>query len=140
MLRSPSSIRFQLAGSILLVFLAAGCGTRLVYPVSGQIVDKEGKPVTGIKGGAVEFESLDHQASANGAIDEDGKFRLTTLTPGDGAHLGKNRVLITRPYFGPEQPAPHVIHPKYQKYQTSGLVVEVEPKNNQITLTVDLAK
>jgi hypothetical protein len=33
-----------------------------------------------------------------------------------------------------------VIHPKYEKFETPGLEVVVEPKNNQINLTVDLYK
>jgi hypothetical protein len=129
-----------LTGWLLVAVLAAGCGKKEIYPVSGQIIDKDGNPVIGMKGGAVEFESLEAKTSANGSIDEQGNFRLTTLNPGDGAHLGKHQVAITRPYYGPERPAPHVIDPKYEKYQTSGLEIVVEPKNNQIKLTVDLYK
>lgn len=114
----------------------SGCGTKTIYPVHGQIVDADGKPITEMKGGAVEFDCVDAKSSANSSIDEAGKFRLTTQSPGDGAHLGKHRVAITRPYIGPEQPVPHVIDPKYEKFETSGLEVVVEPKDNAITLKV----
>jgi hypothetical protein len=126
-----------LAGGLLLVVLAAGCGNKGIYPVSGQLVDPDGKPITGMKGGAVELEGVDVKASANGSIDEEGRFRITTEKPGDGAHLGKHKVAITRPYYGPEQPAPHVIQPKYESLETSGLEITVEPRSNVIKLTVE---
>ncbi len=124
----------------LLLVIFGGCGKQTVYPVSGTIVDADGKPITELKGGAVEFESLEGKSSANGSIDENGKFRLTSKTPGDGAELGKHRVVITRPYIGPENPVPHVILPKYEKHGSSGLEVTVEPKNNVIELKVERIK
>lgn len=123
-----------------IVFLAFGCGTQTVFPVSGTLVDTEGKPITEMKGGAVEFEALDGKSSANGSIDDQGKFRLTSKTPGDGAEVGKYRVVVTRPYVGPENPVPHVILPKYEKHESSGLEVTVEPKNNVIELKVERVK
>ena len=119
---------------------ACGCSKQTVFPVSGTLVDMEGKPITEMKGGAVEFEALDGKSSANGGIDEHGKFRLTSKTPGDGAELGKYRVVVTRPYVGPENPVPHVILPKYEKHESSGLEVTVEPKDNVIELKVERVK
>ncbi len=124
---------------LLLPFWLAGCGQKLIYPVHGRIVDPQGNPVTGLKGGAVEFEALEGKSSANGSIEADGSFTLTTKTPADGAHVGKNRVLIQRPFISPERPVPPVIEPKYEKFETSGLVIQVEPKNNEVELKVDLA-
>jgi hypothetical protein len=124
----------------LLATLLIGCGQKSIYPVHGQLVDPEGKPITGLKGGTVEFEALDAQASANGPIEEDGTFRLTTEKRGDGAHLGKHRVAITRPYVDPEHRVPPVIDPRYENPGTSGLEVLVEPKNNEIRLTVERLK
>lgn len=124
----------------LLLCGLTGCAERKIYPVSGQIVDPDGNPVTDIKGAAIEFESLDFKASANSSIDENGNFTLTTQTAGDGAHVGKNRVAIIRPYVGPENPVPHVIHPKYEKYETSGLEITVEPKTNVLRIPVEWAK
>jgi hypothetical protein len=136
-----SSVRACLNVAIVLwAMLAAGCGQKSVYPVRGQIVDAAGNPIAGLKGGAVEFESVDVKSSANGSIDEQGNFRLTTSSPGDGAHVGKQRVAITRPYFGPERPAPFVIDPKYEKFETSGLEAVVEPKENVIQFKVELFK
>jgi hypothetical protein len=122
---------------LLLLVALAGCGRRTIYPVHGRVVDADGEKIEGLAGGAVEFESVDVPMSANGVIDGEGKFRLTTKHPGDGAHLGKHRVMITRPYFGPDTPAPHVIHPRYESPETSGLSVVVEPKDNEVVLKVE---
>ena len=130
-------------GFVIGLFLAVGtfgCSERKIFPVSGQIVDRAGNPITTMKGGAVEFESLDHKSSANGSIDENGNFKLTTKNPGDGAHVGKNRVLIMRPYIGADQPSPHVLHPRYESQEATDLFVDVEPKDNVVTLTVDRYK
>src|SRR5262249_53201186 len=39
--------------------LAAGCGSKKIYPVQGKIVDSDGNPIAGLKGGAVEAEAVD---------------------------------------------------------------------------------
>jgi hypothetical protein len=100
----------------------------------------QGNAVTEMAGGAVEFESVEGNTSANGSIDENGRFTLTTTEPHDGAHKGMNRVAITRPYRGPDTPLPPVIDTKYEKFETSGLEVNVEEKTNDITLTVQRVK
>ncbi len=139
-IRTRCSALRLVGAAVLLAGLVSGCGQRQIYPVSGQVVDAEGNPITQMKGGAVEFQAVDARASANSSLDEQGRFRLTTEKPGDGAHLGKHRVAIMRPYFGPERPAPHVIDPRYESFETSGLEVTVEPKNNEIVLRVERVK
>jgi hypothetical protein len=136
MLSKALSCSLALAAGLFLT----GCGHKEIYPVHGRIVDPQGAPVAGLEGGAVEFQSMEAKSSANGSIDAAGQFTLTTKQAGDGAHVGKNRVAITKPYFGPERPAPQVIDPKYENPDTSGLEVTVEPKDNEVTLTVELAK
>lgn len=121
----------------VLLLAASGCSQRTIYPVEGRIVDPDGQPIPGLKDGAVEFESLEARSSASGDIREDGTFRLTTDNPGDGAWLGRHRVLIARRYLEPDRPAPRVIDRKYEQYETSGLEVTVKPENNTITLTVE---
>lgn len=120
--------------------LLLGCGNRTIYPVRGQLVDTDGNPVKELVNGSVEFDGAGSKTSANSSIAEDGTFKLTTASPGDGAHLGKHRVAITRPYKGPENPVPPVIDTKYEKFETSGLEVTVEPKDNDVKLTVQRVK
>jgi hypothetical protein len=85
----------------------------------------------------VEFENKEFKSSAMGVIEADGTFWLTTLKRKDGASLGKNLVCISRPYATPEQRAPYVIDPRYDSFATSGLEVTVEPKHNEVRLTVE---
>ena len=122
---------------VLVALAVAGCGQRQIYPVHGQLVDPDGKALTELKGGTVEFENAEFHSSALGVIEADGSFWLTTRQPRDGAFLGKNLVCISRPYATPEQRAPYVILPKYDAFATSGLAVTVEPKHNEIRLTVE---
>jgi hypothetical protein len=129
-----------LGGLACIAFLTAGCGGREIYPVRGQLVDPDGQPITGMEGAAVEFECVDAGSSANGTVNNDGTFTLTTEKAGDGAHLGKHRISIQRKYLGPEQQAPHVIDPKYENIDTSGLEYVVEAKNNDVKLTVQRYK
>lgn len=125
---------------LLLGVPTLGCGERKIFPVHGRIVDPQGNPVKGLKRGAVEFQSLEAKASANASIDDNGNFQLSTEASGDGAHLGRHRVAILRPHLGPEHPVPLVIDAKYEKFETSGLEVTVEPKNNEVQLKVQLYK
>jgi hypothetical protein len=73
--------------------VAAGCGSQGVYAVRGQ-VNFEGKPMVG--GGSISLVPLNNQEgiAAGGEIGEDGKYSLTTHTPGDGSMPGEFRVLI----------------------------------------------
>lgn len=126
-------------GTALLV-LAGGCSGEGLYPVEGQIVDAHGQPIAELEDGTVEFEALEAPVSAIGDIDEEGYFRMTTKRPGDGAVLGKHRVLIMQPSVAADEPVVQVIDPKYHAYATSGLEVTVEPKRNKIRLPVERAK
>ena len=71
-----------------------------VYPVNGKVVFENGEPLT--TGGVVLCESLDTLSDdmaimARGKIREDGTFELSTFADGDGAVVGKHRVLVSRP-------------------------------------------
>src|SRR5262249_51784711 len=121
----------------------AGCGGAGIYPVSGKVVYSDGTPVTGLKGSRVIFEGTGQDGknySAEGEIDGDGGFQLTTTRKGDGAVVGKNRVLIERRMIDPEHAAPRVIHEKYEKFDTSGIELEVKPEKNSFTITVEPVK
>jgi hypothetical protein len=123
-----------------LLVVMTGCGTRGIYPVRGQIVDRNGTPVAGLKGGSVAFASMDKKGESHGSIDEKGNFTLSTETPGDGAYAGKHRVTIMRPQSGGDVRTPAVIDPKYEDPATTDLLVTVEPRSNNLKLEVDLAK
>lgn len=127
-------------GAVLLAALclmAGGCAQRKIYPARGQIVDKAGNPIAGIKGSIIQMDCLDDKSSASGTADEEGKFQLSTNAVGDGAHVGRHRVVILRPDRGPDVFVPHVIDPKYEKFETSELTVVIEPRDNLIKFEVE---
>src|SRR5271166_2991911 len=79
----------------VLVLGWAGCGTGQysgpVYPVEGQVVLANGKPLTG---GAVQFIPKEGGMLAFGKIDRDGKFSLVSLDQRQGAAPGEYKVRI----------------------------------------------
>jgi hypothetical protein len=135
-----SCARFATVALVAAWLLAAGCGGRGTYPVSGTLVYPDGTPAKELKGSRVIFEGTGTDGksySAEGEIDDEGRFRLTTTRPGDGAVPGKNRVLIERRMLDPERAAPPVILPKYERFETSGIEREVKPQANDFTITVE---
>lgn len=87
-----ASDRLVVAVAIVVATVAAeGChrGPRVV-PVSG-VVEVDGVPLTS---GAITVVP-DHGRAATGTIGKDGRFSLTTFVPGDGAILGRHRVVVT---------------------------------------------
>lgn len=135
----------------LLVLLAmagfAGCGSdpAATYPVSGKVVFDDGKPFTA--GGVVMFESITvgdpPMYTAAGAIAADGTFRISTFQEGDGAVAGEHRALVRAKRdaddfgkLGVPQPSIAVIAPRFENYDTSGLVYTVEPSSNEFTVVV----
>jgi hypothetical protein len=118
-------------------FVVAGCGERTaaLWPVRGKVVYKDGAPLAG---GTIEMESTDNSTlMAVGTIAVDGSFRLE-----EGATAGKYRVAIhaNEPVdpdlLDDKKPAPQLSE-KYADVYQSGLEVTVEPKDNQLTITVE---
>lgn len=75
-----------LTGSII----CCGCGSGNLVPVSGT-VQREGKAVTG---GTVIFAPIGGGKPAQGIIQPDGAFQLTTAAPNDGAMAGTYHVTV----------------------------------------------
>ena len=131
-------------GALGLAFLVlSGCGTG-VAPVRGKLVYPDGSPATDLKNAQVVFEGVGADGkgySAAGTIDETGHFVLTTEKTGDGAVLGKNKVLVY-PYIpDPERPPPKILDPKFEAFATSGLAADVTAGGpNDFTFTVERAR
>jgi hypothetical protein len=87
---------------LLLAFPACGRSRPAVAPVSGRIT-LDGKPVTT---GVVCFHPATGRP-ATGRIDTDGRYRVGTFTPTDGALPGSHRVVIESRTVstGPPRPA-----------------------------------
>ena len=132
-------------GCIVGLALCIGCsgGESPTYPVSGRALYSDGKP---LPGGVLVLEPLENQAKANprGTIEPDGSFTLKTPPNREGADAGKYRAMLQAfdPAYDydkapPKQLPPKLIHPRYEKFETSGLEIVIEQKDNDITLRVD---
>jgi hypothetical protein len=115
--------------------LLAGCSGR--HSVTGQVKFPDGTP---LKEGLVICEKNDggQIVQARGELANDGTFRLGTLAPGDGVLPGTYKVLVVpRGLTEAELSAQgRIIDPKYSKYETSGITLEVKGGGNQLNITV----
>jgi hypothetical protein len=116
-----------------LAFLVCwGCGSRerahvgTTVPVKG-VVTYQGKPLTG---GEISFEP-EFGREANGAIQPDGTFVLTTFKEGDGAIPGTHRVAVSG------NTSEHSTTPQKYKNATSSKV-EVMVTEGKTEYTIDL--
>ncbi len=128
--------------AVLLVISVSlmGCGRQEIYPVKGKLIYPDGTPARELKGSRVisEGSSISGKiCSAQGEIDGEGAFQLATLKADDGSIVGKNKVLIERRMIDPEHVAPRVIHERFERFETSGLELDVGEKPNEFTLTVE---
>lgn len=124
--------------------LVAGCGSAgdKLYPVTGRVLLRDRKPVAGA---IVEFSSSAGYA-ARGRTNTDGTFSVTTGQQA-GARAGTYRVAVIQMLVidgaGSHAKAHHaalVLHPKYARFETSGLEFEVKPDaDNTCELVLDSA-
>jgi hypothetical protein len=145
----------------LLLIATAGCGNSgnvTVYPVKGTVMFN-GKPMLG--GGSIAFIPTTSQKgkAAGGEIKEDGTFVMSTYGNGDGSMAGTFRVIITQSvYEEPEntgdsdstpvakskEPIAEVdkadrIPTIYSDGANSPATVTIEPKPNELTITLEQA-
>jgi hypothetical protein len=128
----------KLSGVVVLLGACGltGCGPSLpkTYPVTGRVVQKNGRAFTG---GSVTFKSVsDETIIADGEIGPDGTFSLRTKMHGldkPGAAAGEHHVMV-------EDPKRNVA-PDGQLRITPLLVSKtctVEAKDNDLTIEVDV--
>ncbi len=124
---------------VLSLPLLTGCSTGLL-PVKGKVSYEDGRPVTA---GSVVVESVAEgnakRNSANGNIQPDGSFQLTTLKSGDGVPEGRYRVAVLSPPLSDDQVGrgeKPLVEAKYSQLDTSGLEIEVKPGSTEFSLTV----
>jgi hypothetical protein len=122
--------------AILVMACATGCGKRdsgltLVH-VEG-VVTLDGKPVEG----ATLFFAPAKGPSAKADTDKNGKFRLMTNRPGDGAVAGEFQVSIAKFVLDPataNDPVPAMkneLPDKYNSPATSGLTATINASGNK---------
>jgi len=125
--------------AVACVIVYGGCSSFGNYPVRGKVVDPSGQPIPGLEGSQIGFTMVNGPTTSVGEIAADGSFTLFTEKPGDGVPPGEYQVNIPRRYLDPEHPAPQAIDAKYEKLETSGLNVTVEPKTNTFEFKVNPA-
>lgn len=132
------------AMTCFVVILLTSCGARDTLPVAsaGGTVAIETQPLAD----ATIIFTPTRGRSASGQTDKDGRFKLSTYAPGDGAIIGLHQVSIVAREPGEknmpgvplgEVPGRSLIPEKYGSTATSGLTFEILPdaeNNFQITL------
>lgn len=128
------SLTMKTAGLVVAVAIAstmfAGCGSAKrsnrdpVFKTAGRVIYKS-KPVSGAD---VTFVCAEKDRSAFGRTDEEGRFKLTTFVPNDGAIAGKHVVVVTKIEQSAAPPAPDLHDPAYDP-NTAGVVSRIPPKN-----------
>ena len=116
----------------LIALPLVGCGGPKLVPVSGRVTI-DGKPLTE---GYIFVMPSDERA-AGSPIDSQGRFALTTYDDKDGCKPGTHPVTITaKQHLSPTR-VRHLIPPKYEQPDTSGMTVTIEgPTDNlEIKLT-----
>ena len=123
-----------------------GCGGGdSTYPAGGRVTLPDGTP---LDGGVVEFRTLENDppVGARGLIHSAGTFQLPTYAPGAGALAGQHQALVVpkrppRDQWNELQRSGRLkmIHPKYQRFSSSGLEFTVTPKpsENDFHITVE---
>jgi hypothetical protein len=148
-LPDPRPTRAILAALGLLAILGCGDdGLAKRYAVSGRVTFK-GTPVSS---GTITFVPEDSKAGRTAtAVITDGSYKLTTLTPGDGAFPGKYQVSVVardadtsevakapnslrriKQIAAANLKARSILPEKYATPSTSGLTREVLAQSNQI--------
>jgi predicted small lipoprotein YifL len=85
-----------LIAAVALVASLAGCGSGAVnsgplFPVTGQVLLPDGKPLAG---GTIYFYPKESGPTAAGEIGSDGKFSLKTVDGRDGAPAGEYKIRV----------------------------------------------
>jgi hypothetical protein len=90
-------------------------------PVSGQVLI-DGEPVTA---GTIQVVPAEGRP-AQGPIDEQGRFTLTTYDENDGCVLGTHRVAVTATETLPDGRMRELVPRKYADFSRSGLTVTID--------------
>jgi hypothetical protein len=132
------SIRKTILWEVGFLVFVVGCGGERTYPVKGQVLLADGRPVTA---GQIEFRAKDRPVSAIGFIQPDGTFELSFRRAADGAVPGTYTAALVEPPpppglgSGAEEISMDKVRSqwladvptKYRSMDSSGLMFEVKP-------------
>jgi hypothetical protein len=141
---SQKVVRF-IAFAFVATACTSGCngdGRYDTYPASGSVT-RNGQPIEGVelvffaRGGS---NQLREAPTPQGKTDAQGRFRLSTYKPGDGAPAGVYGVAavwmkVTQPADDPEQLVEmDQLQGRYANHETSGLTAEIVAGENMLPL------
>ncbi len=132
---------WRLALGCCFVVWCSGCGSKGMHQVKGTVVYADGSDATVLARGLVVFDPIDLEVtkqSAQGEIQADGSFQMSSVKQGDGVVPGKYRVMVQPPSFfgGREKPRPQLLDPMYQDFETSGIEIDVDAAKSNYVITV----
>lgn len=136
------SIRAMGLGTAFCLSLMVGCKKDKHpprYEVTGKITFKDGEAV---RTGVVEFIPRSGDLTANGNIQSDGTYSLSTINPGDGACVGDYTVVVKQFIFYDKIPKEKHSHGgdvsvEFADEKTTPLEFSVEAKKNVANFEVD---
>jgi hypothetical protein len=140
--KSNTMVRLLLGAMTVLSVAGCGSGHEKTYPVHGVVQWSDARPANELAGANVELQRIDEaqrRVSPHGEVQADGTFVLRSYEPADGAPAGEYRAII-RPVHSPDaepSTARQLIDRRYHNFQTTPLQLMIEPKRNEITLTVE---
>ncbi len=115
----------------LVVLVALGCGSSNsgldTVPVSGTVT-LDGSPVEGAR---VVFAPAGGGKAASGVTDASGRYKLTTLDPGDGALPGNYLVMISKTEATGQSPASEAVKPGMSAEEATQAAMEALDKGEQ---------
>ena len=120
----------QFFAIILTFIIVAGCGGNLI-PTGGKVTYEDGTPVPV---GGIVFETGNFMA--DGRIQPDGTYTLSSLKPGDGLPAGTYNVTISGTEYDEKDRRIEHVHPKFSNPATSELTAEVTKGQSQFNFTV----
>ncbi|SFI96990.1 hypothetical protein SAMN05421753_11422 [Planctomicrobium piriforme] len=131
-----SKPRLLLSACAVLALVASGCGKGT--PPTGKVTGKvllDGEPLTT---GSVLYIPNPTGQYASGKIDKDGSYSLTTFVNGDGAVLGKHRIIVSavKEVKNEGDPVVPLTPSKYSNENTSGLEADVKKGENVVDLNL----
>lgn len=122
--------------SMLIVFclfsVFSGCGGQGFVPAGGKVTFEDGSPLTT---GGISFST--DTFMADGTIQSDGTYTLSSLKPGDGLPPGNYTVTIDASDVDANEKTTYLIDPMYADPEKTPLKAEVKKgEKNRIDFTV----
>ena len=143
---NPFRSRFvQTSLGCLVLIVAAGCGGPKMATVVGTVT-YNGDPITGgtlLFGPVAAKGDANPGAPATAKIQSDGSFKLGTYRPGDGAIVGRHRIVFTPPtqeLSEEQRHDPRYIAPLPPYMGLHPRAVEVDVKRGVNQFTIELVR